>query len=752
MALNNISYNGKTYTDQDIEKATGFRKSVVVGDELPYDTFEAEVWDYANALLMMADSGPSFAVMSADGRFMMTRLSATEMTDFAYGTPVTWTYRGKVVLKQFLESVKRTGKYKFLLSCVSGIGLIAKSRHYGGLYSNVPFSVVLADIIGGAFPYTVDSDVASIAVYGWLPVNDRRGNLRKLLTAYGILIKANSDGSVRFSSPDITAPAQLADQDIFMGGSVDHPTPYQAVKITEHSFAETPNDILTTLLDGEAVGADIISPKGAAVKGSLVTFNDPMHDLSVTGSTILESGVNYAILSPSAYCTLTGYKYSHTTRIVAAGSLTATEQATKRLDDCTLVNIFNSDAVAQRWLEYYSAQKVIQVAAVWNGEQTGNAAIMSDPYEEQAVGIVEKQDVRLSAKLVVDTTVQVGKIPTISGNLYTNVLVVTQSGPVTVPSGSKGKVLLVLISGGQGGSSGYAGDVNGGKIESEQFGDDVIHREKRYIPPSPAAGGKPGSPGLGARILRATLENVVAGETVLNVTIGPGGKGGLFADGENAPGQNGGETIVNGFTTADGQVSATGYYDQINGILYGAPGGEGSPGGAGAGYDKNIEGGLIEAESITAFGQVFTGGTSVGYSGRASISEDGTSGKEYGYKEGIAYGSYGGGPAYGANGENGALTGARTYAGYFGTTARGAVGGIGATALPPPIPANRGTGGYGGNGGGGAGACGGARIKNNYRVGSASPAPDFEVYENTMTAGNGSDGGDGADGVLLIYY
>ena len=43
MAFNEIGYDGKVYADQDIEEATGYRKSIIVGDELPYDTFEAEV-------------------------------------------------------------------------------------------------------------------------------------------------------------------------------------------------------------------------------------------------------------------------------------------------------------------------------------------------------------------------------------------------------------------------------------------------------------------------------------------------------------------------------------------------------------------------------------------------------------------------------------------------------------------------------------------------------------------------------------
>lgn len=748
MALNEIGYDGKAYADGDIASATGYRKSTIVGDELVYDTFEAEVWDYAYALLMLADNGPSFAMMNADGRFMISRLSSKPVDSFTYGAPVTWTHRGKLMLRQYLESVKRTGKYKYLLSCVSGIGLIAKSRHYGGLYENVPFSTVLADIIGGVFPYTVDTAVASINVYGWLPVDNRRNNLRKLLTATGAVVRTNADGSVGFAAPDTTSPTEIKDQDIFMGGSVDNPTLYKAVKVTEHAYAKTPNDILTTLLDGEAAGATIITPKGVSVTGALITFSDPMHDLEITGTTILESGVNYAVLAPSMACTLTGYKYSHTTRVVTAGSLTASEQATKRLDDCTLVNALNAESVAQRWLEFYSSQKTVDMATVWRGEQPADAAIFSDPYDTPAAGMIESQDVRLSAKVVADTTVQVGKIPSISGNTYDHVLVVTQSGSITIPAEAKDKVQLVLISGGPGGSSGYAGEVKSGTTESTQRGTSIVYRTKYYYPPGPTAGGKAGEPGHGARILRVTLSDIVAGQTTLNVSIGEGGEGGLFANGENSPGQSGGDTTVGSYTTAGAPETTTGYYDPITGKLYGAPGGAGIPGGAGGGFDENVDSRTVEAESVTGFGQTFAGGTSSGTK-ESKTSSSGDINGTYGYKGATAFGAYGGGAAYGAPGGNGTLDGASASTWSSGARATGGTGGIGATALPPPTPTNPGTGGYGGNGGGGAGACGGADVENSY---STSPAPTFEASENTMTAGNGSDGGDGAPGVLLIYY
>ena len=740
MAFNEIGYNGKVYADQDVESAVAYCKSTIVDDELTYDTFEAEVWDYAYALLMLADSGPSVNMMNSSGRFMLARQSRNDLTDFTYGAPVTWTHKGKTVLRQFLESVKRTGKYKYLLSCVSGVGLIAKSRHYGGLYSNVPFSTVLSDIIGGVFPYTVDADVASIAIFGWLPVDNRRANLRKLLTATGVVIKTNADGIIRFAAPSTSAPSAISDAEIQIGGSVDRPTPYQAVKITEHAFAKTPNDILTTLLDGEAVGDNIITPNGARVLGSIITFADPMHDLSVTGSTILESGVNYAVLAPSMACMLTGYKYSHTTRVITAGSLTASEQATKRLDNCTLVNVFNADSVAQRWLEYFSGQKEISVNAVWNGEHPADAVAFSDPFDDAATGLIESQDVRMSAKITADITVQAGRIPAITGNGFSHVMIVETSGTITLPAEVSGKIRLVLISGGKGGSSGYAG--NQVKYPSAKNTSTGNHyKTKTQLPGPPAEGGDPGDPGIGGRVFQITI-NASAGQQ-LTVVIGKGGKGGAFSAGENTAGEDGTDTTVGEYSTASGQVVPGGFLDPINNVLYGGTGSAGIKGGSGGGYLDDQE---VQPESLSVAGVTYSGGSSIGLSSNVTY-ESGGSASQYGKKKATAWGGYGGGPAYGANGSDGEV-GQATAGGNF-AVATGGKGGDGGNALPPAKAQTRGSGGAGGNGGGAPGSSGKAQVDNEFNT---SSAPDFQANTNPGTPGNGSDGGEAADGVLLIYY
>ena len=130
--------------------------------------------------------------------------------------------------------------------------------------------------------------------------------------------------------------------------------------------------------------------------------------------------------------------------------------------------------------------------------------------------------------------------------------------------------------------------------------------------------------------------------------------------------------------------------------------------------------------------------------------ETGSASIGHGYKFAFSTGSYGGGAAYGSNGADGTINGASASVGSDYAVARGAPGGKGADASPPPIPSIRGTGGFGGNGGGGAGACGECGVENRYEK-SLTPVSSLSASGGTMTPGKGSDGGRGADGVLLMY-
>lgn len=749
MSVNTISYNGKQYADDQIESATGYQSITVVGDQLPYDTFEADVWDYSTALLQYCANDQIVLYQTADELFVYTQLDASPLTTYIYAAPVSWVHRGQLVLQQYLKQVTRIGKYKFRLSCVSGVGLIVDSRHYGGLYDGIPFSQVLADIVGGAFQYSIDEAVAAIIVYGWLPIATRQQNLRQLLESSGAVIRTTANGLPWFAPPATDTAKDIEDSAIYLGGSVEYPTPYKAVKITEHAYAQTAADLLVTLFDGAANGEPIITPNGASVVGALVTFSDPMHGLEITGGAILESGVNYAVLAPSVACQLTGYKYSHTQRVVTAGDQSADEQATKRVEDCTLINMLNSEAVAQRWLGYYSAQKTVTMPVVWHGEQPADAVSFSDPYDEASLGIIEKLDVRFSAKIAADAVVQTGNIPSIIGNFFQHVMVVTQSGMVTTPPECKGKIQAVMISGGQGGWSGLPG-ANSAQTPN-RVNDSVNDASRRtyYSDPSaPAAGGASGKPGSGGRVYIVTMEASPGQQ--FRAVIGLGGKGGEYSPDESVPGSPGGDTEFAGYSSADGETSEIGYIDAINGVSYALPGSAGVSGGNGGGLDDEYA--PIPAEGVTYNGVSYSGGSDA----TSQTLED--SGGQfnapgYGYVEAYAEGGFGGGAAVGNNGNDGSAPVRASASGSTGNvTAESGLGGHGADAVAPLAPESFGTGGTGGHGGGGAGSSGLAYARNTWQSPASGGANLTAMLNDVVPGGKGSDGGPGAPGVLLIYY
>ena len=720
---------------ESLELALG---NSIVCDSLSVDVAEAEL--YSKALLPMAFSSEDKAVFTTtDGSAFCVR-SGKDLRTIPYGTPVEYYRNGKLAGKFFKQSIQRTGKTAFKLSAASSIGLLEYLQHRGGLYRNVPFETVLAEILGGVIPYTVDDALKNVLVLGWLPYASKRSNLQQLLMATGASVRKDADFNVVFTFLDAGESEKISTDSIYNGGSVAGGSPATGVDVTSHSFIALPTDNEVTLYDN--TDGSMSSDRRE------ITFSNPVHDLAVSGSLVLhESGANYAVVSGIGV--LTGKEYTHQTDVVSLRLDSAPgEERIVSVSNCTLVSILNVENVTKRILSYYSASERISVDIEPGEHRPGDSVEILDPFDEMSRGLVESMDINVSRVLKAKTSIITGYTPTGFGNFYNNVLVVTQSGQVTIPAEAKGKVQLVLISGGPGGSSGYAGGVPDGTTESKSSGTSTVYRSKSYIPVGRAMGGNPGAPGGAARILRVSV-NVTVGQ-VLSVTIGEGGAGGLFADGENSPGQNGGDTIVGEYTTADVQASENGYYDPLDGVLYGAPGAEGVPGGAGGGYDAKSRQ-ILQAEDVIASGQVFKGGASIGPD-QSIEKEAGSASAGYGYKYAAATGSYGGGAAYGANGEDGSMNGAKAIAFSSGPYALGAIGGKGADALPPPVPGIPGTGGGAGNGGGAAGQCGEAYVENNYSPSSASPSPTFFAEANTKTPGNGSDGGKGANGALLIYY
>ena len=701
---NKLTYRGKTYgyTDGVESEDKLMSVSAYIGDSLPavslsVDTLTAVVRDYDTKPMVIIADG---LLAIADGTLIMAR-AMTDGLDktYRFGEDVLYHHNDKLVGLFKLDHIKRTGHYEYIISCVSAIGLLLNSYHYGGIYRGQAAAEVIADIIGGVIPYTMDEILGAVPVYGLLRKGIRRDNLRDVLFAIGGQVRKDTAGDVKIVPMEEGVPYEITADEFYIGGSVTGGKPATAVNVTEHSFMALPGDQDVTLYDGSLFADELVTPMGKRVTGVLVDFDDPVHDLAVDNAVILESGPNYAVLSGSPSAVLTGKKYTHTTRIVSRnGSADGTPNVV-RSSECELVNLLNSELVADRLMAYYGSAKTIEADIVADGQKPGDSVTFVDPFGDQTIGYIADMELTMSTILKAHTTLVSGYIPTGSGNYYSNVLVITTSGTITIPEGAKEKCMLVLIGGGQGGERGQNGE-DGSNGSTTSMG-------------KSGKGGTGGKPGKGGKVFVITINDAI-GHT-FSVKIGKGGAGQT----ESSERTEGGATTFGPYSSDDGFSSDVGYQDLINGTIYGTCGDPGVNGGDGQESYNGVR------PTVSHDGNTWT----AGISGESTIEDS-----YYGY------GGLGGGASVGANGADG-TEGSVNRNPDGSVYANGGKGGNGADAIDPKtqtVPGAGGNGGHGGGGGGGAGAAKG---------GTAGQWP----YD-TGAGGKGSKGSDGADGIALIYY
>ena len=727
---NEITVNSDTYIDKQISSGSVFMVQSLDGDELQYDTL--------NATLDLGGSVPTlFMPKDADGMLTsedllfgvrpMIRILVNDPSLYKYGTEVLYRHNGVLVGKYYMERMTRVGRTQYQISCVSPVGLLANSLHYGGIYSGIRFYDLLEEIIGGIVLFSVAPELENQPVYGWLPVSTRRDNLHQALFAMGAAAQKDENGDLIFKPLSDEIHTEIPDSRIYVSGSVKYPEAVTKVSISEHTFSENDTNETVTLFEGLVDSDRITAPSGVVLQGALILFNDPMHSLVIDNGEILESGVNYAVLAPAAECKLTGKKYTHTVRQITRpeAPLTKSNDTENNITvtDATLISIANGENVADRLMSYYSAAKTITTDIVVDAERAGSAVQFTDPFGDLTKGVIKSMDINMSNTLKAHTEIIADYSPEGAGNFYDELDVISENGTWTVPSGVS-KIRVAVIGGGDGGSSGAKGGDGGdgqtsmsGSLAWGKWGDG-------------GQGGAKGQGGLGGRILVLSL-NVEEGQT-FDVLIGSGGAGGVCSGVENTPGTEGSDTTFGEYSSANGTRSATGYADLFGSTAYGLPGldglADGTDGiGGGAGNEGQPEGDTITIDGITYV------------CGNRGKSASAAHNDEQGYVEYIVSGGggNGGGAAAGANGFDGAD--GEAYADGTSAAAIGGDGGNGAAAtIHGEDGAEFGSGGQGGCGGGGGGG-GGSGLT--YYVGGSGGK-----------GGMGSNGGAGAHGCVLIYY
>lgn len=658
--------------------------------------------DYCSLFQEVAldESSLSFDTVSIE---VCTKTIGTQLSALPNNTPII-VYRGGEIKARFVSSgVSRIGPVTYQLTGRSPMGALTGMVHTGGIYTGQTVEEVVKEICGN-IPALIKSVYAGVKLYGWLPYADgkersARDNLAQVLFAIGAYLRTDLNGVLRIE-PLWDGTASLINVDrSYTGGTVKYDSPISAVTVTEHQYVA-----------GTEV-KELFS--GTAQNGDIITFSEPMHSLSATGFTILESGANYAKISAGTGA-LTGKAYIHNTRLITQPVTAGAAENVKSVTDATLVSLVNSYAVAKRLADYYRCRETITNDIVSGQEKPGHVVSVYHPYDKKMVSAcIQSLDTTMSATLKSSMKALVGFTPAQpeSAEYFDERVELTGSGTWTPPEGTEA-VTAVLIGDGQDGTAGQNGE------GVSLTGQTLTNTSSGSFPSASAGkGGKAGAPGSGGKIFQITMD------------ITPG-MSFSYATSQN------GEAVFGSHSSAEGSASPNGYYDDVTGKTYARQGAVGYDGGDGGAPGKS-------------------GGSVAGYKGG------------YGYRPGeytqrmtegnIRYtqtfkhnGIGGPGAAMGTEvtwGPSVFSVGLPTFIPNI--EIKGSA--PGASAVPGADGENYGDGGGAGHGGGGAGGIGSCSI-------SMSPTPPSTQHQSInfsgdlQRGGSGSKGGKGQPGCIILFY
>lgn len=267
-------------------------------------------------------------------------------------------YDNEILLgKFFTDTSKIKTHQRYTLSANDYIGILDNEQFYGGIYSNKSVNTLIKEILGD-IPYTYTGNET---ISGYLPICSKRSALQKIAFATCNIVDCSRSENIiinKLSSSIKTIPASrvIADQTEEVNKMVTK------LELTEHKFVA--NSEVTELLNEVLTGTVTL------------TFSEPHHTYTISGGTIVNSGVNYVtITGTGATVILTGRGYTDITRVISLSNpfVTATDMANViSKSDNKLITSDNSATVLQTVAPLFFKTKTLAITIKIEDEKVGD--------------------------------------------------------------------------------------------------------------------------------------------------------------------------------------------------------------------------------------------------------------------------------------------------------------------------------------------------------------------------------------------
>lgn len=311
--------------------------------------------------------------------------------------PLRAEYGSELLGVYYISTAEKTGANRHDIHAVDLVGLAEMTdEHKGGLYTGERAEDVLSDILGTGIPWQMEEALKDVPVYGHLPIASRRDNLHQLAFALGATVRTGHRTFIEVSRLNRDG----------LAGSFDNPKGYEngtlktsplvtAVKVTAHSYiASTTSD---TLFEEELDGEEEL------------TFSEPVSDLQISGGRIVESGVNYAVITGTGEkVTLTGCTYAHVQRIYSKRNPLRNANDPENpvsYSDMTLVTPYNVQDVLEACYAHNLRRETISGKVLTLTERPGDYVEILTDSDGVKRGHLVSLDYSISTKLAADAVI-----------------------------------------------------------------------------------------------------------------------------------------------------------------------------------------------------------------------------------------------------------------------------------------------------------------------------------------------------------
>jgi hypothetical protein len=302
----------------------------------------------------------------------------------------------------FIKSAKRKSKNVWDIKSEDYIGLLDSIYFKGGIYTNKNAVELLQEIfLVAKIPYSISDIFNNIELTGYIPYTTCREALMQVCFAISAIVNTSNSDKINIVKLNNETTRHILANKIMQGQSFQDETRVTAVELTSHTYIASTNSNIIYDSSKSGVGENIF-----------VIFSEPFHTLTISNGSIVESGVNYAIINANDGCILNGKTYEHTKVIHRKENpfvLSEDIQNVIAIDNATLVSTNNVDNLLQLCYNYLVKTEQTNMKIIdgknENFTSVGDMITFDTEYLGEKTGRIIKQTFDLGGGILVKDSV-----------------------------------------------------------------------------------------------------------------------------------------------------------------------------------------------------------------------------------------------------------------------------------------------------------------------------------------------------------